>query len=504
MATVMAGAIQNVIEQRIEPGITDVRGEEDPIWMDVVKTSAKVMKDPLGMGRDWVHQKVYGLGFGGSGRWQNVMGGDEIATSLTHVAGLDTPRTYPQHYEHTHSKFLIRTIRLVKYVGNIFIDSTLLRANELSATVGDVIGWNIRGAAQKLTRNETLAFYAVNDTNVNNVLGVIGTVSSNGGVGDNDVVITFHDGTDPTAGRINNFYPGQMVEIWDTNGTTRRNFEEGSALSTVPQAICVVDAVDTVGEALTLRLLGSSQTFDSQVAATDVIMAMRDPNATDPDISGTTIDAFHPFGLNDWIKTSGTLFNEGGQSGIALATYPQFKSIVGTISNYLLDEHINAYTAGYEQSYGRRSPIDTFITEAGVLTGHMLATDGQSVLERNGVERKVRMGWSVFEITLGGRSVEVKTSPSVEKGVLFGIALRNGNLKRLVPPRLKGAGSDSRFPGDVEFPMKAYGPSIFKPYHVNSATSEDAEAPLEYWTQYVPDQPLGLKLQSITRSISLS
>lgn len=496
MATVMAGAIQNVIEQRIEPGFTDIRVDEDPIWMDVIKSSTKVMRNPYALGRDWVYQRAIGLGYGGSGRWQNVMGGDEVSSNLTHVASLDTPRTYPTIHEHTHSKFLIHTVRLVKYVGNIFIDSTLMRANELSAVAGDVLAWNIKGAGQKLVRNETLALYAINDTSVNNVLGVIGSVVSGGTAATHNFVeVTL------SSGRVNNFYPGQLVEIWTTAGTARRNLAAGTALSTVPAAIAVVDTLDTVSEQLMIRLMGSSQLLAGTVIATDVIIAMRDPAATDTTVAAASTDLFTPYGLNDFIKNSGTLYNEGGQTGIAISSYPEYKSILATISNYLLDEHINQYSAAYEQAYGRRAPIDTFLTEVGVLTGHLLATDGQSVLERNGVERKVRMGWSVFEVTIGGRSIEVKTSPSIEKGTLYGLQLKNGGLKRLAPPPLKGAGSDSRLPQDVEFPMKAYGPSIFKPHHVNSATSELGEAPFEFWTQFFHDQSIGLKLSSITRGM---
>lgn len=491
MATVMEGAVQAVIESRIDTGIHEARLAEDPVWMDVIKTSLKVQKDPRGMGRDWLVTKVFGLGFGGAYRYMTATGGNELSTNLTHVAQLDTPRTYPDHTEHTHSNYLTLSAQLIKGMGNLFVDTTVLRANELNATIGDVVAFNIRGAASRISRADTAAFYSTNETNALNVLGVLGT-----SVTESADTLTFN----LSSGRIRNFFPGQHIEIWDTGGDIRRHADDDT-LSAGTEML-IVDSVDPVGGTIIARLSLSTSTFDTTPVTGDLVIAMRDPSLNIATV-GNEIDAtspLSPYGINDAIKGSGTLFNENGQTGISLTTYPQFKSVTGTLTSYLTDEDFNKYFGGFEDAYGGLADIDTIITTNGVLNGYMVGTDGQGFLERNNMTRKVRSGWSVFTFTLGGKEIELKVSPNVESGALFALALRNGNWKQYVPPSLPGAGSDSRFDGAVEFVNKAYGPSIFKPYHVSSATSEVAEAPFEDWKQWLPDSPQGIKLSSITES----
>lgn len=508
MATELGAVIELTIRQEIEQGILESLPMEDPIWPDIQRSDVGVVRAPRGMGRDFLIQKVYRTGVGGAGHWGTIGGGtllDTEAGTATGARVLDSPRSYPAHNEGTSSEFVTVQGQLIKFRGNIHMDESVMLANELSASIGDVVGLKIKDAARKFSSSLTHAFYALptqgSGSDVDNVLGVVGTThtdpddSGNAAViGDSAVTVNI------SAGQLANFYPGQNLELFDPTGLIRRH-ASAATLRVAGDSFLIVDSVDRVGDTMTLRLHGGG-TFDTEIAASDLLIAQRDPTANEADITNDATGEAKtrlPYGLNDWIKASGTLFDENDENGLSLTNYPQFKSVTGAISGVLTEPDLNQFFGRFWHYYGGHVDLDTILMTMGVLNGYMTGIDGQFQWQRNNLTLKTRSGWSEFDYTLNGKLFSVRISRGLEAGALVALGLKNGNLKMFVPPKIGGVSSDSRFSPLIDFVNP--GSSIFKMYHSASLSTEYREAPFRAFLNVLPDDPQSIKLTGITESI---
>lgn len=507
MATELGAVIEQTIRQELQPAILESLPMEDPIWTEILRESVGVARDAR-IGRDFLVQKVYRTGVGGAGHWGQLAGGDLLDTEAGTATGariLDAPRTYPAHNEGTSSEFLTVQISLIKYRGNIHLDESVLLAAELDASIGNVVAMKIKDAARKFASSLTTSFYALatqgSGSDIDNTLGVIGSThtdpddSGNAAVvGDSAVTVNL------SAGQLANFYPGQMLEAFDTVGTARRH-SSAATLRTSGDSFLVVDVVDRVGGTMILRLHGGG-TFDTEFVTGDLLIPQRDATATFNDIRNTAsgeAKARAPYGLNDWLKGSGTLFNEQGETGISLTNYPQFKSVTSALTGVLDEADLNKFLGRFWQHYGGHVDLDTIITTMGVINGFTTAQDGAFKWERNDKALASKVGWTTFDYTLNGRNFRVLLSRGLETGACVALSLRD-NVKMYVPPSQSQFQTDSRFSPLIEFVGGANG-SIFKPYHHNSLTSEYQEAPFRAFLNIVPDDPQGVKLTGLTEDI---
>lgn len=507
MATEFLDVIEQTIVQALEPGIKESLDETDDVWPRILQTAVGVRREPKGMGRDFIFQKVYRTGVGGGMFWGQVGGGTLLTTEAGTPTGariLDSPRTYPAHNESTTPEFVTVQGQLVKARGNIILDETVLLANELDASIGDVIALKITDAAGKFSDSLTKHFYALptqgSGTDIDGVLAVVGTThtdpddSGNASVnGDSAVTINL------SKGQLAQFRPGDQVELFDTVGTTRRH-AASATLRAAGDSFLVVDVVDQGAGTLVCRLHGGS-TFTSEVATGDLLILQRDPTAPQADIRNTSTDGKSrgPYGLNDWIKSSGTLFDENGETGIDLALYPTFKSITSTLTTILTETDLNTLFGRFWTFHGNTVKLDTIITTMGVLNGYVSGQDGQFTWERNNTTLKNKAGWTTFTYILNGREFDFLISRGLEAGVMVALQLGNNNVEMLLPPAAgEMFGSDSRFGPLIEFVNK---PNIFKMYHSSSLSSEYREAPFRSYLNIMPIKPQSIRISGITEVI---
>ena len=518
----MATALQNVIEQAIvqdiEPGIFDSLHKEDPVFADLMQSSFSVVEDSRGLGRNFVVQRVFEAGESGAGNWADALSGTLLADGDGTATGArvwGTPRAYPGHQEYAIGELLTRDFRLIRWNGNIFLDESVLLANELRATIADVVAREMRRTTRRFTRSMARSFYALNAAgtgSVDNVLGVIGTLHVDPDDSDSDLVDTNTQiKFNLSAGRLRNFQVGDFIEIWNGAGTERLHGSDTSdeALNLSYDSMLVVDSIDLLGGTIIARLHGGGD-FSAEVSTGDLVIAMRDTSLGDDTEPLNTTPPIAPYGLNDWIKGSGTLFNERSTTGISLTTYPQFSSVTATISDTLTEQALNQFYARFWDAYSGRVELDTAITTIGVIIGYLAGLDGQYSIERQNMVARTKAGWKGFSYMEGasGREIDVRISPNVESGAWFSLQIGGGNIKMYTPPPIPGTKPDSRFGQFARFAN--LGSGLFKHYHGSGAitgsaqaglhgrTTELREAPWHAYVNIVPDEVNGMKLSSIT------
>jgi len=227
--------------------------------------------------------------------------------------------------------------------------------------------------------------------------------------------------------------------------------------------------------------------------------------------SGTRV-GYAPDGLESWIKTqySDTLY------GISLARIPQVKSLEYVLSgsgDYLTESLLNDLIGFFMNQYGPSKMFDVLLTSNGVLNGFfrnlmhwsgsptgMQAQLAQNV-DRNGKAAKWRTGWDELVVSYRGKSFTLMDDPFLRKSTMYGIKSRDGNLRRLVPPRIPGSGSKSDFT-DVEFIAPLGGSdSIWKHAHSSSGSTTDyIEAPFVVTKQHFMLDPCCLVIRNLKES----
>jgi len=486
MATILEGAIQSIILQDINPGIDDSLDKLDPVWTDVVQSSMGVVKTNIGRG--WLSISTFGVGRTGGGYYTKGLGSDETS-GLNLVKQYGTPATFPSIAEHTHGDLVQTEVRLVRYKGTFILPLVVLRANELDSAVADMVSYYTAGCSRRVAQDKCLSFYSEDATNVKNVLCTVpASITAGSGA---DSYVTF---IVSASARGRTFYPGQFVEIWKSDGLVRRH-QDGAALNASGAKLAIVDSFDPLGGSVTIRL--STGNFDTAVEVGDVVIPMQDTSRSGVDVTNAARKPTAPYGVLDWTINSGTLFEEESTNGVSLATYGQFKSIVDDLGGSVLSEELlNQYFGRFFDAYGGTVDLDTIVTTQGVINGFMTGQDGQYTFERNNAVLKNRVGWSQFEYVCAGRVLKVVTSPYLKPGYCLGLKLGEGNIRELTPPDLPGSSRDARMAGQVEFVMTSMGSnSIFTAARAaNGAIAEFVEAPFEFFHQYQPKWPQGIKL----------
>lgn len=510
MASVVENVLNSVIREKIGDAVFDSLPKTDPVWPEIAASSLGVNRGGAGLGRDFLIKKVFKTGVGGWGHWSAVINpsGDLLDTEAGTPVGArvpGTPRTYPSYSEGTIGEYLTVDSQLVKRFGNIFIDENTLLADSMDASIHNLVGDRITDAGMDFGLAMTLAFYAEDGlgsgSNIDNHFATVGAThtdpddSGNAAVvGDSAVTLNI------SRGEINNFRPGQRLELFDTAGTVRRH-AASNTLRNDGTAWLRVDSVDPFGETVVLRLHGGG-TFDTEIVTGDILIQERDPTATATDIRNTSAagKSRQPYGLFSFIKNSGTLFGENGDTGISLATAPQFSSLVDTsLSGVLTETDLNQFMGRFWHRLAGLVELDTFITTMGVLNGFFTGIDGAARWERNNTTPQARLGWSDWNYTLNGRSMRVMISRGLTAGNLIGLQLKNKNLEMFIPPE---SADSTQTDGRVSNLVRFINPgNIFKVAMVSSLSSDQREAPFNSHLQLFPRQPQSLRLGSFAETI---
>lgn len=510
MASVIETVLSAVIEERLGDVVFESLPKQDPVWPEILATSTGVTRGGAGLGRDFLIKKVYKTGTGGWGHWAAAINpsGDLLDTEAGTPAGsraLSTPRTYPAFNEGSIGEYLTVDSQLVKRFGNIFLDENTLLADSMDASIHNLVGDRIADAGVDFALANTLAFYAEDGlgtgSDIDNVFATVGAThtdpddSGNAAVvGDSAITVNI------SQGEMNNFRPGARYELFSAAGTVRRH-AAAATLRNDGTAWLHCDSVDPFGETAVLRLHGGG-TFDTEVVTGDILIQQRDPTASPTDIRNTSAGgkSRQPYGLFSWVKSSGTIFGENGDTGINLTTAPQFKSLVDTsLTGVLTETELNQFMGRFWHRLGGLVELDTFITTIGILNGFFTGIDGAARWERNNTTPQAKLGWSDWNYTLNGRSMRVMLSRGLTAGNLIGLQLKNKNLKMFIPPEsADSTQTDARVSKMVRFINPG---NIFSVARNASLPTDLREAPFNSHLQYFPDQVQSLRLGVFTESI---
>ena len=498
----MVATIADTLKEELNPTVIDMLPASDPVYDKIITTSQGVVRK--GIGRAYSIKQVFSLGLAGGFKWVNPLGGtvnqggnDATAENTTHAHVLGDQIGFPGVGESAWAGTMTATFTMSEGFGNFFLPKKVLEADELDASIASIIQLQIKNTARLVGQQNAIAFYKP----TNGSIGVVDeTNTSITGLGSARVTLAI-DG-----GRLRYFRPGMFVDVYDSTLATHRNASYDLMVDYVDYLATNSGGADD-GAQLKLVVPSGSDIPASgtyAIADNDVIFPK------DPTISGGSVTRRMPFGLDDWIKSSGTLFESG--SGLDTAVYPEFKSIVTALSASLTEDRLTFYLGRYIDAYEADGlMLDTIITTRGVTqeyldkpkwslgAGNTLGA-GNFTMERQGKAVDLKGGWVAVGYVYDGRPFQWLISPYCQAETLYAIKLGDNNMKRYVPPSLPGAGSQSQFSGDVKFFAPAAGMSgIFMPVTASGgAVSPMVQAPFSLMYQIIPTECRSIKLTSVT------
>jgi hypothetical protein len=286
------------------------------------------------------------------------------------------------------------------------------------------------------------------------------------------------DGTNCT-GRIANFMPGQVLQMFDTDHSP----------ANISDAL-VVARVDYVDKKVTLvKLKGSG---DADFSASDISVESDGTyvGLYTGSASGTCPSG--PSGIETWLVSSGS-----DVFGFNLGNHPQFKSLVAAVNGVLDEATLNKYVGGFFDAYGAMYGLDSVMTTTGVLTAYMEAIDGLYRYQRQGERLTLHEGWASMDYAWQGQQFEIMASRYIYPETVYIHKTRDQNIKRYGLP--KYGTQTSGFPGGIDFVAPLLGSStIFMPTRQSDDIIQFAQAPFNIFREWCPDQLPGVKLTAVT------
>ncbi len=525
-------SLDNLVREELPQIIHEMGPVIAPVF-DKIKRTAFGVKSQTGLGRGYKVIHLYETGVAGL-----IESGDPLGPDMTTFAGNQAQMLaqgtlssglsiFPNAKEVPHTGDIKRELTLHKVVGNFSIPAAWKQADLLNATQIKKVARDMKAVAKLKAIYEASSFFSHSVTAdsgfTTQILGRITSIAEADFTGGRsgyedyiDIVI------DETYGRISNFRQGMRIDIVKdsagvlqdgvaTNGTDVRNYGD----TTSNYMHLIVNHVDFLGKKVTLRPIDSvtGATPDFGAADSGDVFTSGQAGAADDWLvfAKTTryVAATRPqfsWGLNDWIKSSGTIM--GGASGAAaldLTVFPQFKSQVKAVNGPLTDNVINGYIGGYLDAYPGET-LDTIITTQGVqlkwLEQPGLYNNRQNY-ERTGKAVSFKGGWSQISYEFGGRTYEWIMSPMCLSNTLYALKFAGDNIRRYSPPRL--GGMEASMGQEIEFLAPLGGHSgVFMVSHSSGGAPQDLlEAPFWYYNLIAPVDPRGVKLTGLTEATML-
>ena len=511
MATTILEDLTNQVQDELPQIVHESFKGLDPIYKYIDQTAIGVVSsDSANMGYRWRVNHLFGGGMAGLIQSSQPEGPDILdRTDYTTTKFVDSSNTYvtpfPTAIDSPHAGVIKRTLTLHMNTGNFSVPTQWLQMDKLETTHVKQIAMDIKAVGQLRSQMEAISFFNHVESG-SHVLAQIGsTVDASGSY---SIKVSIKNG------RISYFRKGMMVEILAdssgpqfgaaTDGTDRRNMDySGASVVRI-----VVDKVDFLNKELTLSPLtatdldptsaGAGGGTKIAIAEDDwIIWAGSSPAANEywPIVS---------WGLEDWTKSSGYLFQSAASAGaVSLTTNPEFASQVVAVSAALTDTVLNGYVGGFIDAYGDAAP-DTILTTWGVTLKYIQAPNASGLdrmlFERTGKALSVHGGFNDVEFSFNGRLMKWLISSMCLPETLYGLKLREGNIKRYVPPRI--GGTDTRIGQEVEFlsPLGGHN-GIFKIAHASSGASMNMlEAPFWQYRLVAPLDTRGIKLTGLTEA----
>ena len=515
--------LDDLVREELPRMLVEIEPTVAPVFDKIKRTSFGVKsQDGLGKGYQVIH--IYNTGMSGLFESADPYGPDmtdvtsnqmQILAEGTAASGL---AIFPTATEVPHTGEVKRTLKLHKVVGNYSIPVEWKQLDMLNAMQLKKVARDLKGVAKQKALYEASSFFSysapAHSGNTCKVLGRISAIAEASSFHEDYVLITL----DEQYGRISNFGKGQRIDIVaDSSGTLQDGVDEnGSDVRNWGHNgyyihLIVVD-VDYLGKKITLRPIdsydGSLPDFGAANSG-DLFHSGQAGAAGDWLVPAkstryiTTTRPYFSWGLNDWVKSSGTILGgASGASGLDLSIYSMFKSQVKAVNGPLTDDVINGYIGGYLDAYPGET-LDTIITTQGVqqhwLRQPSLYNNRQNY-ERTGKALSFRGGWSQISYEFGGRVFEWIMSPMCLSKTLYGLKFSGENIKRYGPPRI--GGTNAEMGPELEFlATTAGGPSVFMVSHADSGAPQALlEAPFWYHNLIAPVDPRGIKLTGLTEA----
>lgn len=537
----MANAIDvldALVREELPNVIHESLPEIAPVYVDIKSTSIGVVRDS-GIGRDWQVEHLYDTGLAGIIQPANPAG-PAIRTNTNFpqsnflTAGDASLSPFPPFAYAPHVSTIRRVCSLQKTVGNFAVPITWKQGDALSASQIKQVTRDIRAVGKLRALQEATSFFMSSDNALAKVdagsckrytsLALAQANGADGGGGTADIVAlrcTLSAGTS----NIQFFRPGMMVDlvmdssgpVFGVGGTGLINsLSTGEAWDTnyIPLVVSAVDYVNevvyitSVVSTLHLEVDALQGAFDLNTTAFWIVTA--GGAAAETAALGREMISWGP---EDWLKSSGTIlqragsafYNSGGSNvgeGISLTTYPQFQSVLATVSAPLTEDILNRYVGGFLNAYPGAT-LDTFITTMGVTMKFMQQpslNNNRQNWDRTGKVLSYAAGWDEVTYSFNGRSMKWIIAPMCIAGKLYAMKLSGDNIKRYVPPAV--GGSDGAV-ADVEFlaPLGGHS-SIFMVGRqtTTAAPCEVLEAPFWQYHLVLPIDVRGVRLSSITEA----
>jgi hypothetical protein len=510
MTTLLAD-LSNQVQDELPQIVHEAFMGIDPVYEEIDQTSIGVVtSNSANMGYKWQVNHLFNSGLAGLFE-QGAPEGPDILTryDYTSTKFIDSSSSattpFPTATDSPHAGVIKRTLALHMNTGNFSVPVVWLQHDKLSAAHVKQVAMDIQALGQLRALYEAISFFCHNVSGKHVLAQINGTFTDVG---------TYSTQFAVDNGRIQYFRPGMMVDVVAdssgtpqhgdaTDGTDVRNYDENANKIRV-----MVSAVDYLNKKITLSPVNSAIDLDPDTSGGEsgLNASLADNDWIVMENAGTAARAYWPFvtwGLNDWLKSSGYLFQTGAAAGFNLSTYPHFASSVTAVGGVLTEDRLNDTVGAFIDAYGVAAP-DTIITTWGVTTTFLdqpTAGDARMNFDRTGKALDVNSGFAKVKYTFNGRVMNWIISSMCLPGYLYALKLGGGNVKRYVPPALGGAKED-RIGREVEFLAPAGGHSgVFKIAHASTGASMAVlEAPFWQYRLIAPVDVRGVVLTGLTES----
>jgi hypothetical protein len=485
------------IEEIINKNIDTMMPALDPIWRDTIVTNQGVGKASE-LGRDMKIIKLFRSGVltgvldSAYPKDDFVLYGDKTSELTSIMYQQKVEKTWPDPFDNVKSKLFRMAVPMRAMLSNLQMSLGELQAEATPAFIGDVVAPYLKGFAQNLAH--TLCLYWYVSQNENYKIGTLSEKSAVSGTG--PYTLSFK----PTELTCDRFYRGQRIDLYTTDGATRRNEAAGARKSVY---IAQIDELNNL-----VTLVSPDWDF-ANVVNGDIVLfpnsKKANPGANNPSFTGIA-------GVNSWMKFSGKLLGNEADLGdnIDVDEHPEFKSFLKTNVGVLTEHKLRQYLRRFHAAKGKYGQtIDALIASDGVWLAYEAQKIGQYQLDRTGRLSSLTSEGSQegFSFTFEGRTYKGHTSTYIENGTVYGIKKGGSNWKRYVPPDPKGVTrfqqADSFIPFSFVMPALTGGsspkwPVTFSSGNNTAMITEAVQMPGMLRMQLVPDQPTGMKLTGVS------
>lgn len=539
----MANAIDtldNLVREELPNVIHECLPEIAPVYAYIKSTAIGVTRD-TGIGRDWQVGHLYDTGLAGIVQPANPAGLAVRTNTNFPQSNFITPgdasmSPFPPFAQAPHVSVIKRVTSLQKMVGNFAIPITWKEGDALSASQISQVSRDIKAVGKLRALQEATSWFMSSYNALCSVDPAAAAANcegyatlANAQARSSELPFTTGQAVtvlrvvmDAGTGNIQFFRPGMMVDlvrdssgpVFGVGGTGLINDTSTGVAWGSTYIPLVISAVDYINEVIYISTVNggylNTDTTTQNIGTTQKFwIVTAGGGAAETAALGREMWSWGP---EDWLKSSGTILQRAGSAyyqdgsnvgeGISLTTYPQFQSVLATVSAPLTEQILNRYVGGYLNAYPGAS-LDTFITTMGVTMKFLEQPslyNNRMMHDRTGKTLKYAAGWDEVSYSFNGRSMNWIIAPMCIAGRLYGMKFAGDNIKRYVPPSV--GGKDGAV-ADVEFlaPLGGHS-SIFMVGRAatSAAPCEVLEAPFWQYNLVLPIDVRGVKLSSITEA----